>query len=80
MPIDAFRNAKAKQAGVAISDPLENFTKGRPMGPIFLIGFGLFLLLRNFDWFPWYRVKEFWPLVLIALGVLMFRNRLERRP
>jgi cell wall-active antibiotic response 4TMS protein YvqF len=80
MPIDAFRNAKAKQAGIKISDPLEDFSKGRPMGPIFLIGLGLFLLLRNFDWFPWYRVKEFWPLVLIALGVLMFRNRLERRP
>jgi hypothetical protein len=80
MPIDAFRNARAKQAGVAISDPLEDYSKGRPIGPIFLIGLGLFLLLYNFDWFPWYRVKEFWPLVLIAIGVLMFRNRLERRP
>jgi hypothetical protein len=80
MPIDAFRNARAKQAGVAISDPLEEFSKGRPIGPIFLIGVGILLLLNNFDWFPWYRVREFWPLVLIALGVLMFRNRLERRP
>jgi len=80
MPIDAFRNARAKQAGVAISDPLEEFSKGRPIGPIFLIGVGVLLLLNNFDWFPWYRVREFWPLVLIALGVLMFRNRLERRP
>jgi hypothetical protein len=79
MPIDAFRNARAKQAGVAISDPLEEFSKGRPIGPIFLIGVGILLLLNNFDWFPWYRVREFWPLVLIALGVLMFRNRLERR-
>ena|ERR1700675_3577496 len=80
MPIDAFRSARAKQAGVAISDPLEEFSKGRPIGPIFLIGVGLLLLLNNFDWFPWYRIKEFWPLLLIAVGVLMFRNRLERRP
>jgi hypothetical protein len=80
MPIDAFRSARAKQAGVAISDPLEEFSKGRPIGPIFLIGVGLLLLLNNFDWFPWYRIKEFWPILLIAVGVLMFRNRLERRP
>jgi hypothetical protein len=80
MPIDAFRNARAKQAGMTISDPLEDYSKGRPIGPIFLIGLGLFLLLYNFDWFPWYRLKEFWPLVLIAIGIIMFRNRLERRP
>jgi len=80
MPIDAFHSARAKQAGVAISDPLEEFSKGRPIGPIFLIGVGLLLLLNNFDWFPWYRIKEFWPILLIAVGILMFRNRLERRP
>jgi hypothetical protein len=80
MPIDAFRSARAKQAGVAISDPLEEFSKGRPIGPIFLIGVGLLLLLNNFEWFPWYRIKEFWPILLIGVGVLMFRNRLERRP
>lgn len=79
MPIDAFRSARAKQAGVAVSDPLEEFSKGRPIGPIFLIAVGLLLLLHNFDWFPWYRIKEFWPLVLIALGVLMFRNQFDRR-
>jgi hypothetical protein len=79
MPIDAFRSARAKQAGVAISDPLEEFSKGRPIGPIFLIGVGVLLLLNNIEWIPWYRVRQFWPLVLIALGVLMFRNRLERR-
>jgi LiaI-LiaF-like transmembrane region len=80
MPIDAFRNARAKQAGVALSDPLEDFSKGRPIGPIFLIGLGVLLLLHTLDLFPWYRVREFWPLVLIGLGILMFRNRLERRP
>jgi hypothetical protein len=80
MPIDAFRNARAKQAGMALTDPLEDFSKGRPIGPIFLIGLGFLLLLHTLDLFPWYRVREFWPLVLIGLGILMFRNRLERRP
>jgi len=79
MPIDALRTAQAKRAGQPLSDPLDSFTKQRPIGPILLIGAGLLLLLNNFDWFPWYRVSQFWPLILIAVGILMFRNRIDRR-
>jgi TM2 domain-containing membrane protein YozV len=80
MPIDAYRTAKARQMGETLSDPLDSFTKDRPIGPILLIGAGLLLLLHNFDWFPWYRISQFfWPAVLIAAGVLMMRNRLDRR-
>ena len=78
MPIDALRTAQAKRAGQTLSDPLDNFSKNRPIGPILLIGAGLLLLLNNFDWFPWYRVSQFWPLILIAVGILMFRNRMNR--
>jgi hypothetical protein len=80
MPIDALRTAKAKAAGLTLSDPLEAYAKGRPVGPIVLIGAGLLLLLNNFDWFPWARISELWPLILIGVGVLMFRNQLTRRP
>lgn len=80
MPIDAYRTAKARQTGDTVSDPLDAFTKDRPIGPILLIGAGLLLLLHNFDWFPWYRISQFfWPAVLIGAGVLMMRNRLDRR-
>jgi hypothetical protein len=80
MPIDAYRTAKARQAGETLSDPLDAFTKERPIGPILLIGAGVLLLLHNFDWFPWYRISQFfWPAVLIAAGVLMMRKRLDRR-
>ena len=79
MPIDAMRTAQAKLAGRDMSDPLDSFSKQRPVGPILLIGAGLLLLLNNFDWFPWYRVSQFWPVILIAAGVLMFWNRLDRR-
>jgi TM2 domain-containing membrane protein YozV len=80
MPVDAYRTAKARQAGETLSDPLDAFTKERPIGPILLIGAGLLLLLHNFDWFPWYRISQFfWPAVLIAAGVLMMRKRLDRR-
>ena len=79
MPIDAYRTAKAKQAGLALNDPLENFSKGKPIGPALIIFIGVLLLLHNFDWFPWWRIQQFWPLILIALGIFMFRNRLGNR-
>jgi hypothetical protein len=79
MAFDAMRVAKAKSLGETSTDPLDSWTKDRPIGPIILIALGALLLLNNFDWFPWYRVHQFWPLVLIAVGALMFRNRLGRR-
>ena len=79
MPIDAYRTARARLAGQTLSDPLENFSKGRPIGPMLIIGIGIFLLLRNFDWFPLWRIQQFWPVILIVVGVFMFRNRLGGR-
>jgi TM2 domain-containing membrane protein YozV len=79
MPVDAYRTAKARQAGQALDDPLENFSKGKPVGPFLIIGIGILLLLHNFDWFPWWRIQQFWPLLLIAAGIFMFRNRLGGR-
>src|SRR3979409_2160708 len=77
MPNDAYRTAKAGQTAETLSGPLDAFTKERPIGPILLIGAGVLLLLHNFDWFPWYRISQFfWPAVLIGAGVLMMRNRL----
>jgi TM2 domain-containing membrane protein YozV len=78
MPVDAYRTAHAKAAGQPLSDPLESFSKGRPVGPALIIFVGVLLLLHNFDWFPWYRIQQFWPVILIVAGVLMFRNRLGR--
>ena len=80
MPIDALRTAQAQRAGQPISDPLEGFSKQKPVGPIILIAVGLLLLLSNFEWFQWYRVTKYWPVILIAVGVLMFRNWMDRRP
>jgi Domain of unknown function (DUF5668)/B-box zinc finger len=78
MAFDSMRTAKAKQMGEVVVDPLESWSKERPVGPIILIGVGVLFLLNNFAWFPWYRITRFWPVILIAVGVLMFRNRLGR--
>jgi len=81
MPIDAARTAQARRTGQPISDPLDNIARNKPVGPIVLIGAGVLLLLNNFDWFPWWRISQFFfPAVLIGVGILMFRNRMDRRP
>ena len=79
MAFDAMRTAQAKNSNETPTDPLESWTKNRPVGPIILIGLGLLLLLNNFDWFSFHRIgRFFWPAVLIGVGIVMFRNRIGR--
>ncbi len=80
MAFDAMRTAKAKNLGEAPTDALETWSKNRPIGPIILIALGVLFLLNNFEWFSFYRVgRILWPLILIGVGLLMFRNRLSSR-
>ena len=76
---EAMRTAQAKNLGTAPADPLESWSKERPIGPIILIGLGAILLLNNFHFFDFIRLGQFWPLILIGAGVYMFRNRLTGR-
>jgi hypothetical protein len=76
MAIDAMRTVKARNAGENVQDPLESWSKTRPVGPLILIAVGALFLLYNFGFFDFFRVRQiFWPLVLIGVGVLMLRNR-----
>ena len=77
MAFDSMRVAQAQQRGQVSVDPLQAWSKERPIGPIILIVAGAIFLLNNFDLFPFYRIERFWPLVLIAIGVLMLRNKLS---
>ena len=80
MAIDALRTARARQTGQIVTDPFENWTKNRSMGPFILIGIGGLFLLHNFGFFDMYRVREFIvPVVLIGIGVLMLRNKVGRQ-
>jgi len=79
MAFDAMRTAKAKSLGESTTDPLEAWSKNRPVGPIILIALGVLFLLNNFDWFPFHFIWRLWPLILIGVGILLFRNRLSNR-
>jgi hypothetical protein len=77
MAIDAMKTVKARNAGEAQADPLESWSKTRPVGPLILIAVGALFLLNNFGFFDFFRVRQiFWPLVLIGVGALMLRNRM----
>ena len=78
MAFDAMRTAQARRAGQAAPDPLETWGKEKPIGAILLIVLGALFLLTNFGWFPWDRLGQLWPLILIVAGILMLRKRLGR--
>src|SRR2546422_5950376 len=63
---DSMRTAEARRRGEAPADPFESWSKDRPIGPIILIVVGVLFLLNNFNWFRFYQIERFWPLVLIA--------------
>ena len=79
MAFDAMRTTRAKSLGETTADPLESWSKNRPVGPIILIALGALFLLNNFDWFPFHFIWRLWPLILIGVGILLFRNRLSNR-
>ena len=78
MAFDSMRTAQAKNRGEASVDPLETWSKNRPVGPMLLIGLGILFLLSNFHFFDFFRIGRLWPLILIGVGFIMFRNRLGR--
>jgi cell wall-active antibiotic response 4TMS protein YvqF len=80
MAIDAMRSAKAKATGQPVTDPFENWSGQRPLGPIILIGIGALFLLNNLGIFEFFRIRQvFVPLVLIAVGFFMLKNRVSGR-
>jgi hypothetical protein len=73
------QTAQAKNRGEAPPDPLESWSKDRPIGPIILIGLGVLFLLDNFRVFDFIRLGRLWPLILIGAGLYLFRNKLGGR-
>ena len=76
---EAMQTAQARNRGEAPPDPLESWSKDRPIGAIILIGLGVLFLLDNFHVFDFIRLGRMWPLILIGVGLYMFRNKIGGR-
>jgi hypothetical protein len=79
---DSMRVAQAKNSGQPLApDPLESFSRSLPIGPIVLIGIGGLMLLNNFRIFDFLHLglSRTWPLILIGVGIFLFRNRMNRQ-
>lgn len=77
MPIDAYRTARAKQLGQPAPGIFVESEGGRPIGAYVLIGLGIFFLLGTLGILNSIFIWRFWPLALVAVGVLLIwkRNR-----
>jgi len=78
MPVEAYRTAKARQAGQLEPAPPGMMEGRRPVGAIILIALGAFLLLANFGLFQWEWLGKTWPAGLIVLGVWILVERMKR--
>lgn len=85
MAFDAYRTAKALQAGQpAPSDPfgLNLVGTGQPMnisrapvGPVILIVLGVIFLFNTMGWLHFWWLHRMWPVILIVIGVWLFIKR-----
>jgi hypothetical protein len=56
----------------AATEPAAAPPSATPVGAVLLIGLGVLFLLTNMGMVPWWGVREFWPAVLIVIGVWLF--------
>jgi len=79
MVIDSFQTAKRKSQGLPVEEwfGLGDARLNAPIGAALLIGLGVMFLLDNLGVAVFPLVGRFWPLGLIAIGVLMLRKRLQ---
>jgi len=76
MPIDAYRTAKAKMQGSPLPDVFGGAAEKHHLGPIFLIVFGGLILLSNLRLIDISTIADFWPVLLIAMGIWLLRKRM----
>ena len=73
--VDAYRSATL---GSGQADAFDDAAESPAWG-VTLILLGGLLLLSNLGWLDLHRLARFWPVILIALGLVFLRGALERR-
>jgi hypothetical protein len=91
MAFEAFHTAKKRALGQPVDEwsgvfnisgdaaPVTSSSSFGPRagGAAFLIGLGVLILLSNLGFLSFSRILQFWPLILIGLGVSMLMNRMN---
>jgi Domain of unknown function (DUF5668) len=78
MVIDSYQTARARQFGQPVPEwfGLGDLKMNAPIGAAVLIGIGALFLLDNFGVPVFRHIGKFWPLLLIAMGVVLLRKRM----
>jgi hypothetical protein len=81
MPFEAYHTAKRRQVGLPVDEwssltGNNRFTSRVPIGPIILIGIGVLFLLDTLHLLEFREIARFWPVLLIAIGVIMLYGRM----
>jgi hypothetical protein len=78
MVIDSYHTARATCYGIPRREwlGLGDIRMGAPVGAALLIGLGALLLLDNLGLPVFRHVGKFWPVLLIAVGVVLLQKRM----
>ena len=82
MPFEAYHTAQKRQRGEAVDEmtgllSLPPGVKKLPIGPFVLIGLGLLFLLDNLGLLRIDDLMRYWPVLMIAAGVILLVNRFQ---
>ena len=82
MPFEAYHTAQKRQRGEVVDEMsgLVNLPQGMkklPIGPFVLIGIGFVFLLDNLGLLRIDDLLRFWPLLMIAAGVILLVQRIQ---
>lgn len=82
MPFEAYHTARKRQLGQPVDElsgvlDLPDAFKRLPIGPVILIFMGVVFLLDNLGFMYIDQFVRFWPVLLIAAGVLMLFKRAQ---
>jgi len=77
MVIDSYQTARAKALGQPVPEwfGMGDMKLNAPIGAAVLIGIGSLFLLDNFGIHVFEHIGKFWPVLLIAVGVMMLQRR-----
>ncbi len=79
MVIDSYQTARAKAFGQPVQEwfGLGEMKMNAPIGAAVLIGIGVLFLLDNFGVHVFQHIGKFWPVLLIAVGVMLLQKRMS---